>query len=169
MQILCKLLGCVCLVLTGAGLGAYRAGRSLRRARLLAAMAAYVEEVAAAMQCAPCPTARLLQGALAGAGGLPLNLASLRDGPGLPGQVHRALIQARRLCPEVPQHLWIQFTNAVERVGQADTPQVVPTLTMTGRQLTAQAQQAAEQAQQDRKLYHTLGLCAGAAAALLLV
>ncbi len=167
-MLFCKLLGCALLVLAGAAAGGKRAEATAQRARYLAAMGGFLGEVDAALQYSPQPTAHLLAQAQHSAG-LALHFEALRDGPQLPADIGRALEEARAEHGAVPAREWEQFAAAVQRVGQVDAPQARQAISYASQHLERAAREAAEQAQKDRKLYYTLGLSAGAAAALLLV
>lgn len=164
-----KVFGCILLVISGALVGMRKGEGSRMRANTLAQMSAYLAELAAALQCAPQPTAELLRGALHCAPELALDVSQLQDGPDLPQQVSRVLEQAHLRYTQIPDSSWSLFSAAVQRVGGVDILQALQTLQQAHRVLSGEAQQAAEQARKDVKLYRTLGLSAGAAAALLLI
>lgn len=167
-MLFCKLLGCALLVLAGAAAGGKRAEATAQRAKYLAAMGVFLGEVDAALQYSPQPTAHLLAQAQQSAG-LALHFETLCDGPRLPADISRALEKARAEHSAVPAREWEQFAAAILRVGQVDAPQARQALAYANQHLERAAREAAEQAQKDRKLYYTLGLSAGAAAALLLI
>ncbi len=164
--IACKLAGALLVVCAGGAAGVCAGRGRVRSARDVQRLARCLAALEDALRFQKGDTAQLLRCA-AQAAGLPLGEAALDGAQPMPQRVHCAL-EALEKRMDAPRAECAIFSEAVLGLCVQDESEARRALAWARRQLDARAQEAAQSARVQRRLYRALGLAAGAACALLL-
>lgn len=164
--IACKLMGALLVVCAGGAAGVCAGRGRVRSARDVQRLARCLAALEDALRFQKGDTAQLLCSA-ARAAGLPLGETALAGAQPLPQRVRRVLegLEERMDAPRAECAI---FGEAVLGLCVQDESEAQRALAWARRQLDARAQEAAQTARVQRRLYRALGLAAGAACALLL-
>lgn len=169
MQLLCKILGAALLLATGAVLGWRKGDQYMIRAALLTDMVLFLRTVQNNIRYRRDTTASILTDAAAHCRTQHLCFAlHCNAAQQLPQALQTALaqVQSDTSAYVLPQEMQ-QFARALLTLGDGSAQEETQKLSFTIATLQNAADEAEKQAKVQRKLYRTMGMSGGAAAALL--
>ena len=172
LHILFKVLGAALVVCAGALLGYKKGETVMRRVQVLEEMAVFLSAVRSGLRFRGDRTEELLRAAQCESSlqVLPLYFDALSPGSALHETLESALIRTRReLTPFTTQAEQQLFCTSIAELGGCTGEEAQQKLSYAQVQLELSLGPARIGAQQQKKLYRTMGVSLGAAAALLLL
>ncbi len=171
-KLLCKALGALLILYAGGMLGWRRGGAAMRRVQVLADMCAFLEALQSELHFRCGRTEELLACAQQAARltALPLYFTDLHAGCGLQTELDGALCRTEREIASVTKHEErALLRGALEDLGGCPAKEEEQRLAWACERLKKVLADARGAAAQQCRLYRTIGLSLGGAAALLLL
>ncbi len=172
LKLICKAAGALLILLTGGALGWQKGGAAMRRVQVLTDMCVFLEAVRCELHYRRGRTEEILAAAQKSARltALPLYFGALGSGCGLQTQLDAALLRTEREIESVTQAgERAVLRAALEDLGAYPAPEEEQRLAGAVETLRRALETARGEAAQQRRLYRTVGLSLGGAAALLLL